>query len=58
MNKIKVYLNYNLFSKNPELKPKIVHRGLEGLPEIEDGEEAEIDHLVFFEEYNLKNVLE
>ena len=34
--------------QDPMLKPRIVHRGLEGLPEIPDGEApGEIDHLVF-----------
>ncbi|CAB4060624.1 unnamed protein product [Lepeophtheirus salmonis] len=27
--------------------PRIVHRGLEGLPDIPDGDMAEVDHLVF-----------
>ena len=29
------------------LKPRVVHRGLEGLPDIPDGEPTEVDHLVF-----------
>ena len=34
--------------QDPMLKPRIVHRGLEGLPEIPDGEDpGEVDHLVF-----------
>ena len=34
--------------QDPMLKPRIVHRGLEGLPEIPDGEApGEVDHLVF-----------
>jgi phospholipase DDHD2 len=34
-------------ASDPALKPRVVHRGLEGLPEIPDGEQAEVDHLVF-----------
>lgn len=34
-------------SSDPSLKPRIVHRGLEGLPDIADGESAEVDHLFF-----------
>jgi phospholipase DDHD2 len=34
-------------ASDPALKPRVVHRGLEGLPEIPDGEPAEVDHLVF-----------
>jgi len=34
-------------SSDPALKPRIVHRGLEGLPDIADGESAEVDHLFF-----------
>ena len=33
--------------KDPELKPRVVHRGLDGLPDIPDGEPHEVDHLVF-----------
>ena len=34
--------------QNPELKPRAVHRGLDGLPDIPDGEPVgEVDHLVF-----------
>ena len=34
--------------QDPMLKPRIVHRGLEGLPEIPDGENpGEVDHLIF-----------
>jgi hypothetical protein len=29
------------------LKPRVVHRGLDGLPDIPDGEPADVDHLVF-----------
>ncbi len=36
-----------LLRQDPELKPRVVHRGLEGLPEIPDGEVPEVDHLVF-----------
>ncbi len=32
---------------DPMAKPRVVHRGLEGLPEIPDGEAPEVDHLVF-----------
>jgi len=32
---------------DPSLKPQVVHRGLEGLPDIPDGESIEVDHLVF-----------
>jgi len=28
-------------------KPQVVHRGLEGLPDIPDGESVEVDHVVF-----------
>eukprot|EP00094_Tigriopus_californicus_P012726 TCALIF_12302-PA protein Name:"Similar to SEC23IP SEC23-interacting protein (Homo sapiens)" AED:0.13 eAED:0.13 QI:0/0.5/0.33/0.66/1/1/3/249/1076 len=33
--------------QDPQQKPRVVHRGLEGLPEIPDGETPEVDHLVF-----------
>lgn len=33
--------------QDPEAKPRVVHRGLEGLPDIPDGESEEVDHLVF-----------
>ena len=29
------------------MKPRAVHRGLEGLPDIPEGEDGPIDHLVF-----------
>ena len=32
---------------DPALKPRVVHRGLDGLPDIPDGEPAEVDHLLF-----------
>jgi len=33
--------------QDPEKRPCTVHRGLDGLPEIPDGEPPEVDHLVF-----------
>ena len=36
------------FPQDPNQKPRVVHRGLEGLPEIPDGEVPDaVDHLVF-----------
>merc|ERR1719244_5740 len=32
---------------DPALRPRVVHRGLEGLPDIPDGETQEVDHLCF-----------
>jgi len=32
---------------DPALKPRVVHRGLEGLPDIPDGETDQVDHLCF-----------
>jgi hypothetical protein len=32
---------------DPALKPRVVHRGLEGLPDIPDGESEEVDHVFF-----------
>jgi len=32
---------------DPAQKPQVVHRGLEGLPDIPDGETVEVDHIVF-----------
>merc|ERR1719244_1725761 len=32
---------------DPALKPRVVHRGLEGLPDIPDGETEQVDHLCF-----------
>jgi hypothetical protein len=32
---------------DPALKPRVVHRGLEGLPDIPDGESCVVDHLCF-----------
>lgn len=32
---------------DPALRPQVVHRGLEGLPDIPDGESVEVDHLCF-----------
>ena len=32
---------------DPALSPQVVHRGLEGLPDIPDGETEEVDHLCF-----------
>jgi len=32
---------------DPTQKPQVVHRGLEGLPDIPDGETVEVDHIVF-----------
>jgi len=32
---------------DPALKPRVVHRGLEGLPDIPDGETNQVDHLCF-----------
>jgi len=32
---------------DPSLRPHVVHRGLEGLPDIPDGESVEVDHIVF-----------
>ena len=32
---------------DPSLRPQVVHRGLDGLPDIPDGESVEVDHLVF-----------
>lgn len=32
---------------DPAQKPQVVHRGLEGLPDIPDGESVEVDHVVF-----------
>jgi len=34
-------------SSDPALKPRVVHRGLEGLPDIPDSENEEVDHLCF-----------
>eukprot|EP00095_Tigriopus_kingsejongensis_P008264 snap_masked-scaffold240_size241964-processed-gene-1.2 protein:Tk08264 transcript:snap_masked-scaffold240_size241964-processed-gene-1.2-mRNA-1 annotation:"sec23-interacting protein" len=33
--------------QNPQEKPRVVHRGLDGLPDIPDGESPEVDHLMF-----------
>merc|ERR1719430_134847 len=32
---------------NPAMKPRVVHRGLEGLPDIADGESPDVDHICF-----------
>ncbi len=32
---------------DPSLRPQVVHRGLDGLPDIPDGETREVDHLFF-----------
>ena len=32
---------------DPASKPQVVHRGLEGLPDIPDGESLEVDHVFF-----------
>eukprot|EP00090_Calanus_glacialis_P024326 TRINITY_DN37779_c0_g1_i1.p1 TRINITY_DN37779_c0_g1~~TRINITY_DN37779_c0_g1_i1.p1 ORF type:complete len:1042 (-),score=352.82 TRINITY_DN37779_c0_g1_i1:171-3296(-) len=32
---------------DPSQRPQVVHRGLEGLPDIADGETEEVDHIVF-----------
>ena len=32
---------------DPALRPQVVHRGLDGLPDIPDGEAEEVDHLFF-----------
>ena len=32
---------------DPSLRPQVVHRGLEGLPDIPDGESVEVDHVFF-----------
>ncbi|XP_023341735.1 phospholipase DDHD2 [Eurytemora carolleeae] len=34
-------------SSDPALKPRVVHRGLDGLPDIPDSECEEVDHLCF-----------
>ena len=50
-NKILVQLIFGMmrfFPQDPNQKPRVVHRGLEGLPEIPDGEVPDaVDHLVF-----------
>jgi len=32
---------------DPSLRPQVVHRGLDGLPDIPDGETTEVDHVFF-----------
>ena len=32
---------------DPSLRPQVVHRGLDGLPDIADGETVEVDHVFF-----------
>jgi len=33
--------------QDPQASPRVVHRGLEGLPDIPDGEPQEVDHICF-----------